>query len=123
MAIISNVVLTIERATHADGSICTIFYSYDILCDAKEQELGIGFSVWVELWGKDLLFDDLLGDLMYDTHSVSAQHRISQNRHFVVPCDILDEDIGTDEIYLKVNATSTLGITMSALSPILRDRF
>ncbi len=95
-----------------------------LLCDEKEITHNIAFTVWCELWGRDLVVDDLLGEPMYDSHAVNCSVRTSSSRSFVVPCSILNEDlVGGDEIYVKVNAISSLGLTFTGSSPVVKARF
>ncbi|MDH5229561.1 MAG: hypothetical protein OEZ58_12270 [Gammaproteobacteria bacterium] len=123
MAVLTDVMLSIDRSSYPDGSICSIHYSYTLVCDPQEVQSEIGFSVWCQLWGQDVLLDQMLGELMYDTHTLSARNRQKNSRTFVVPCKILNEDIGRDEIYCKVCARSSLGVDAEAISPVVKDNF
>lgn len=123
MALVTDVKLSIERSSHTAGSICSILYNYTLICDPAEVDIGLGFSVWCELWGKDVIVDDLLGDLMNDPHTISSRPQQIVSRSFQVPCSVLNEDIGEDEIYIRVHARSSIGTTVAAVSNIVTDRF
>lgn len=123
MAAVTDVTLSIDRASFPGGSLCTIQYSYVLSCDDAEIEDQAAFTVWCELWGKDMIVNDALGDPAYDSHTVPAAPRCSAARSFTVPCSVLDEDLGSDEIFVKVVAISTLGSTASASSAVISDRF
>lgn len=123
MSAVIDVDLEINRVSREAGSVCSITYSYTLICDEAEVRVGLGFTVWCEVWGKDVFVDDVLGNLVYDTHTVQASPRSMHARSFIVPCSILDEDLGKDELYVKVCATSTLGATACGLSAVVQDRF
>jgi len=123
MAAVIDVDLEIDRISRSVGSVCSIKYSYTLVCDEAEVRLGLGFTLWCELWGQDVFVDDVLGQLVYDTHTLAAAPRSMHTRSFIVPCSILDEDLGMDEVYAKVCATSSLGVTCCGASSIVRDHF
>ena len=123
MAKITSVDMSIQRDSFSVGSICTIRYAYTLECDELETHNEMGYVVWTELWGKELLGDRLLGDGAFDSHSVVADNLVRVRREYGVPCKILNQKVGEDELYIKVKAESTLGIEIEAESPVVRDAF
>lgn len=116
MATITGLTMTITRTYTATGDSCTVNYSYSLICDAKEEALGAGlsFTVSFELWGKDGGWfnpDDPRGTPPYDTHTVNCGDTMPISRSFTLAsCGTLDEDIGEDEIYLKLKVTPSVGL-------------
>ena len=123
MAKITSVELTIHRETFSVGSICTIRYVYILECDELEVENNMGYIVWCELWGKELLGEKLLGDAIYDSHSEKAGKIVRNHREFTVPCAELNEKMGEDVLFVRVKAESTLGIEIEAQSLDVKDSF
>jgi len=123
MARIDNVSLSIDRSTHTAGSVCSINYSYVLHADNAEIAASMGFSVWVEVWGKELLGDRLLGDGAFDTHTVDAAHLQRVSRHFLLPCAAMNDRIGRDVIYICVKARSTIGVEIEQESKPVKANF
>ena len=123
MAKITSVDMSIHRETFAVGSICSIRYSYILQCDALEIENKMGYVVWCELWGKELLGEKLIGDAVFDSHSEEAGKLVRNSREFTVSCAVLNEKVGVDILFVKVKAESTLGIEIEAQSPDVKDSF
>lgn len=123
MALITSVDMSIQRISFVAGSICSIRYSYIMQCDELEVENKMGYIVWCELWGRELFGDRLLGEAIFDSHSVVADHQVRNKREFTVPCEILNDRVGPDELYIKVKAESTLCVEFEGQSPIVKDAF
>lgn len=123
MANIKSLNFTITRTSHAVGHICRLDYSYYLQIAAAEYHHDAAFSVVVELHGDDMLLDQNLGKRFYDAHVVDRDQDMPINRSFVVPCEILDETLGTDKIYLKLVIKSSEGVVLTAKSETISDRF
>ncbi|WP_455201923.1 hypothetical protein [Kaarinaea lacus] len=123
MATIKSLIFTITRSSHAVGHICTVEYSYYLQIAAAEYHHDDAFSVVVELHGEDMLLDQTLGNRFYDAHVVDRAQEMPVSRNFVVPCEILDEALGTDKIYLKLVIKSSEGEVLTAKSETIADRF
>jgi hypothetical protein len=48
---------------------------------------------------------------------------IDNARQFVVPCNLLNDEIGKDRIFIRVYATSSIGAEMCMESDIVKDSF
>jgi len=123
MGKITSVDLSIQRSSFSAGSICSVNYSYLLENDDLEVENELGYMVWCELWGRDMIGDKLIGEDIYDSHSLTAEHRLRAKRSFPVNCEDLNARVGKDELYIKVKAESTLGIEIEATSKIIKDAF
>jgi len=121
--IIQDVNFHIIRDSYPSGSICQISYRYELLLSVDEYRLANEIGVWVELWGKETLHNKSLGSAGYDAHTVDAKARIEASRTFTVPCKILDEEIGYDEIFLRLCVNSKLGSTVCKDTDIIREHF
>lgn len=84
----------------------TIAYQYILSCSKAECEAGSEFRVSADLIGDDVLFDDELGT--FDKHTIDAPSIETRSttvvRTFSVAAKLLDEDIGGDEIKVRVVA-------------------
>lgn len=123
MAKITSVDMSIQRETFGVGSICTIRYAYILECDSLEIDNKMGYIIWCELWGKELLGEKLLGDAIFDSHSEQAGEVVRNHREFTLPCKVLNAKIGEDVIFIRVKAESTLGVEIHADSPDVTDSF
>jgi len=123
MPIIRDLIFSIDRETHLADSFCSITYAYLFICVHEETEKKLQYSVTVEIWGQDFFLDDHLGEKIYDPHVVLAAPAQKIERNFFVPCIVLNEDFGKDEIYIKVTATGPDGRITVAQSDIVQDSF
>jgi hypothetical protein len=127
MAELSGLRLTLEQ-TDADRvvRIVRVDYQYTLTCSEVECQRHIAFDMCVDILGHDLLRDDLLAEGL-DTHIVecggNASVPVTMQRSLVVGQSLLDEDIGTDEIKIRVRATNDAGEETSLTSGIVRGRF
>jgi hypothetical protein len=123
MATITGLTMTITRVYATTGTTCTIDYSYTLTCTPTEQTLGgLTFKAETELWGKDGgLFDpdDSLGTPPYDTHVITCADPMPIRRSYALfNCSMLSEDwFGTDEIYLRLKVTPSVGPLDDPLHP------
>ena len=123
MATIEALTFTITRTSHPIGHICRVDYSYCLSIDADKYLAGDGFSVLAQLYGEGMALDQSLGERFYDAHVIDHQHKIPVRRSFVVPCEVLDEALGIDRIYLKLIVKSSDGAVLGVKSATIRDRF
>ena len=127
MAELSGVKLTLAQSD-ADRAveIVQLGYSYTLTCSDVECQRNIAFDVCIDVLGHDLLRDDTLARSL-DTHIVECGGNSGQpieiQRSLVVGQSLLDEDIGTDEIKLRVRARNDAGDEIAQTSGIVRGRF
>ncbi len=120
MAQLTEVMFTIEQtAEHALLKTVRIGYAYTI----EGAEAGI-YEVAIDILGDDIIRDDKLA-LAADPHQVDCTNAAPARteRSIMVGQALLDEDIGTDEIKLRINATAPSGEVISAMTPIIRGNF
>ena len=109
MAEIQSLTFSITRTSSHVGHICRVD--------------GDSFSVVVELHGDDIAHDQMLGKQVFDAHVVQFDSKMPQERGFVVPCELLNEALGVDKIYLKLVVRSSTGDTLTVKSQTIKDRF
>jgi hypothetical protein len=127
MAELSGLRLTLEQ-NDADRAvrIVRVGYQYTLTCSDVECERHIAYNVCLDILGHDLLRDDMLAQGL-DTHIVECGGNegqpITLQRSLLVGQSLLDEDIGTDEIKVRVRATDDANEEISLMSGIVRGRF
>lgn len=106
-----------------------ISYGYTLTFDVAEAEQAdepMSFRISVDVLGDDLLKDDELA-LDVDSHAVvTGEHEvqpITMERAFVVGQALLDEDIGEDEIKLRIVVRDDTGVLTSAMTDVIRGDF
>lgn len=94
--------------------------------EAKEADEPTSYRISVDVLGDDLLKDDDLA-LDVDSHSVVVEEHgerpIEMERAFVVGQALLDEDLGDDEIKLRIVVRDDAGELTSAMTDVIRGRF
>jgi hypothetical protein len=123
MATIEALTFSITRTSHPIGHLCQVEYSYHLNIDPGQYVAGVDFSAVVQLHGEDRLMDQCLGERFYDAHVVDHRQKMPVKRRFSVPCEVLDETLGVDRIYLKLIIKSTDGEVLRAKSATVKDRF
>lgn len=123
MSAIEYVNISITRSSMPEGSLCRVDYAYLMQVDAADYSGGVTYAVSCELCGTHPLFDEELGNHLYDEHSVAAATPMPVVRSFLVPCTLLNERWGKDSIYVRVLVRSSTGKEFSAESPRVRDHF
>lgn len=110
MATVNVRKLKITAETGKKGAVCSVSFAYSIKCDKAEQALSkdglLKFKVQAILLGYDDWFDDRLRDLPAGTAFYKCGDGEINVGPVTIPCTVLNEDVGEDEIYLKVTATS-----------------
>ncbi len=103
--------------------IVSVAYGYTLTCTAVECERQVSFDVSVDILGDDLVSDDVLAEGV-DRHIVECDAApITMERTFLVGQSLLDEDIGSDEIKLRVRARDSAGDEIVADTGIVRGNF
>lgn len=123
MTAIDTLTFMITRTSHPVGHICEVQYSYYLSIEPGRFLEGDGFSVVVQLHAEDSLIDQYLGKRFYDAHVIDRQQAMPVKRRFTVPCEVLDEALGVDRIYLKLIVKSSDGEVLSQRSATVEDRF
>jgi len=123
MANLDSVTFSITRTSFPDGHICTIEYSYYLHIDPQKYIDDVTFSISVSLYGDDLLHEKLIGNPPYDVHVITKTDSQPIQRKFVVPCEILDEAIGEDKVFLKIFVTTSEGEHITEKSATVKDWF
>lgn len=123
MAEFEYVNLAIVRTSTAAGHSCGIEYSYHLHTDNREYEAGAVYQVGCVLYGDDILRHKTLGEPPYDIHVVNSHDPMPVTRHFMVPCDSLNEAWGRDDIFLRLIATSPSGDHITIDSATVSDWF
>ena len=124
MTTLSELMLKLEQtATQRVLRTVTVTYRYTLTTAASERGDDRVCVVSVDILGDDVVVDDKLA-LGVDAHEVNLNDvEITNERSFVVGQSLLDEDIGTDEIKLRINATVEYGKTVSAMTDIVKGDF
>lgn len=124
MAILRDAYFHIGRDTLEVGSICEIQYQYVLCFEENEIALNMGIECRVVLWGVHLVGDAPLGKGFYDIHNhVAKQTSLEEKRRFVVPCEILNDTLGLDEIYLSIICQMSSGEQLSIKTSSVIDHF
>jgi hypothetical protein len=123
MAEIDSITFSITRTSYPTGHICSIDYSYSLRVHASEPEADATFHVSAVLYGDDMLRDKHIGAPAYDNHLITVNEPMPINRSFAVPCEILDEAVGEDRIFLKIYALGDKGQVVEARSETIKDWF
>jgi len=110
MATIAVKNLKITKDANKSNELCFVSFTYSVECDRAEQVLSeaglLKFEIKASLLGYDDWFDDHLSDMPSGTNHYKCGGGEFNIGPVAIPCSILDEDFGEDEIYLKVTATS-----------------
>jgi hypothetical protein len=110
MATITVKNLKITKDADKGNELCFVSFSYSIECDPTEQVLSkqglLKFEIMASLLGYDDWFDDHLSDMPSGANHYKCGDGEINIGPVAIPCSVLNEDIGEDEIYVKVTATS-----------------
>jgi hypothetical protein len=110
MATVTVKDLKIISESDKTGEVCSVSFAYSVECDEAERALSkdglLKFEIQATLLGYDDWFDDNLRDLPTGTDFYQCGDGQFKIGPVVIPCKVLDEDVGEDEIYVKVTATS-----------------
>lgn len=123
MAEIEYVNLSIVRTSTSAGHSCMAEYSYHLHSDNREYTDNTSFKVGCVLFGHDMFHDKTLGDPPFDLHTVSSHDPMPVKRHFMIPCDVLNEAWGRDDIFLRLFVATQAGVNLSKDSATVSDWF
>lgn len=123
MAAIEYVNIALVRTSTPAGHSCGVEYSYYLHTEKDEFLANAVYTVGCVLVGGEVMHHKTLGAPPYDLHVVSSHDAMPIKRHFMVPCDMLNEGWGEDHIYLKVVVTCPDGSAISAKSDVVSDWF
>jgi len=124
VATLSGLILTLKQTdVQKTLQIVGVTYGYTLTCSDVEYERNVSFDVSVDIIGDDLVDDDLLASGV-DRHIVECDTLpIEMRRSFAVGQSLLDEDIGTDEIKLRVCVRDSAGGETYAMTGIVKGDF
>ena len=92
----------IDRSSYSLGSVCSIHYEYFLSFDPIDLDEERHYLVFCELWGVTTVREKRLLDEKLDRHEFTAKHSMDLSRAFVVPCEVLNEKVGEDKIFIKL---------------------
>lgn len=123
MAKFKQITFYIDRSSYPVGSVCSIHYEYFLSFDAEEINAATPFHVYCELWGINVIREKRLTQDQYDVHEFEAKHSIDLARAFVVPCDLLNEKLGEDYLFIKLKLVKDGVIIDEIKSDEVHDSF
>lgn len=127
MATLSGLILTLRQSeTEQALKLVHVSYGYTLTCSDVERERNVSFDICIDILGDDVVKDDVLAAAV-DRHIVEGDstqpQSIEMRRSFFVGQSLLDEDVGTDEIKLRICARDNSGGEVSALTGVVRGDF
>lgn len=106
--------------------IVGVGYGYAVSFEPGELEEPASFRVSVDILGDDLLKDEKLA-VDVDSHVITAEEQdlgpIEMERSFNVGQSLLNEDIGEDEIKLRIVVRNDDGEVVSATTDVIKGNF
>lgn len=123
MARFKQVTFYIDRSTFSLGSVCYVNYEYYIAFDSDEISNEEKFRISVEIWGDDLLVEKRLTNTVFDKHYIVAKNSFHLSRSFTVPCEILNEKVGEDRLYIVLRMEMGGELVDSIRSKQIKDSF
>ncbi len=121
----TGLILTLKQNEMQEHlKIVGVTYGYTLTCNAIECERNVSFEISADILGHDVVSDDVLAAEV-DAHIVecSGTLPIEMRRSFLVGQSLLDEDVGTDEIKLRIRARDAAGDEIVATTGIVRGNF
>jgi hypothetical protein len=125
VATLTGLILTLKQSEVQEQlKIVGVTYGYTLTCNAIECEGNVSFEISADILGHDVVSDDVLAAEV-DAHIVecSGTLPIEMRRSFLVGQSLLDEDVGTDEIKLRIRARDGAGDEIVASTGIVRGNF
>lgn len=123
MARFKQVTFYIDRSTFSLGSVCYVNYEYYIAFDPDEISNEVKYKISVEIWGDDVLVEKRLSKIVYDKHHIVAKKGFELSRSFNVPCEILNEKVGEDRLYIVLRMELNGELVDSIRSKQVKDSF
>ena len=124
MPALEDIVFTLGQSAEQERlKVVSIGYAYTLDRSDDMNDL-ITFSGNIDILGDDVVVDDKLA-LHVDEHPVrcAGGARARVERSVIVGQSLLDEDIATDEIKLRIKVVSSNGDEFTAMTPIIRGDF
>lgn len=125
MATLSELILTLKQSELQRAlKLVGVSYGYTLTCDDIEHQRNLSFDICVDILGDDVLRDDLLAAEV-DRHIVECGGRkpIEMRRGFLVGQSLLDEDVGKDEIKLRIRVRDSAGGELTADTGVVHGDF
>jgi hypothetical protein len=125
VATLTGLILTLKQSEVQEQlKIVGVTYSYTLTFNAIECERNVSLEISADILGHDVVSDDVLAAGV-DAHIVecSGTLPIEMRRSFLVGQSLLDEDVGTDEIKLRIRARDGTGDEIVATTGIVRGNF
>ena len=98
-------------------------YGYSLACSDVEIERNLCFEISVDVIGDDVVRDDVLVEGL-DKHLVEAGAQpIELTRRILIGQALLDEDVGDDEIKLRIRARCETGDETIGETAVVHGRF
>ena len=124
MPTLEKISFTIAQTAEQEATkTVRIGYAYTLIRPADEGS-DDHMTISVDILGHDPISHDNLATGV-DAHHVECApgSKQSRERNFIVAQSLLDEDFGTDEIKLRINAADSDGQVTSVMTPVIRGNF
>ncbi len=124
---LSDLQLTLTQ-THEQRllRVVDVGYSYTLknTTDPQLKSADNPFDVEIDILGDDVLIDDILARAV-DRHSVQCEASTTQRvkRSLIVAQEVLNEDLGDDEIKLRVRVSRSEQMLVAAVTPVVGGKF
>jgi hypothetical protein len=124
MVAVADVKLALAQSAQQQKlKLVELTYGYRLVCKAVEIERNASFEVSIDVLGDDVIRDDVMAERL-DAHIVEAGTApIVVERRLLVGASLLDEDVGDDEIKVRVRVRTEAGDIAEGISEIVRGRF
>lgn len=124
---LTNLQLTLEQSEEQQRlGVVHLSYAYTLVNagNAASKDPGQSFAAEIDILGDDVITDDLQA-LAVDLHTVdcAAGDETRVERSLMVAQAVLDEDIGDDEIKLRIRVSRDTEATVQAITPIVKGKF
>ncbi len=123
---LSDLELTLEQSREQRQlRVVKLSYSYTLAQpDTPQRRTPPPYLISIDILGDDLLVDDVLARRI-DRHELRCEpgEQVSIERTLTVAQALLDEDIGDDEIKLKIQVQLDDTLIVEAFTPIVRGKF
>lgn len=124
---LDNLQLTLEQSQEQRLlRVVRVGYAYLLKNNGEPgvKDSAAPFVTQIDILGDDILTDDLLAEGV-DRHELhcEAGAECQVTRGFMVAQGVLDEDIGDDEIKLRIRVSRGNESPVTALTPIVKGKF
>jgi len=126
-ATLANLRLSLEQTSdQRQLRVVNLSYDYELThsVDPGAQGSTHPFQVDIDIIGDDVLSDDILASRV-DAHEVNCpvDATVAISRQFTVAQGVLDEDVGDDEIKVRIRVTRHSEPVVEAITPIVKGKF